>query len=118
MSWIKALLGLVLFSVFLSYVVIPVVASFLTRRRVSATKLSPLSARGIEWRSKSHALHSLPTLRIERIFWSGGGCSPGSYVTLNIEGVTFRVRDKQQNEETVTAAKKVSKRRVVTKAAC
>jgi hypothetical protein len=110
MSWIKVLLGLVLFSLFLSYVVIPQAALIFTRFRLRATKLSPLSARGLEWRSKTHASHSVPTVRVERIYWSWGGCAPGSRVTLNVEGVTLHVRQKNHDRPDGESAvpKKVS----------
>jgi hypothetical protein len=107
MSWIKVLLGLIVFSLFLTHVVIPRAALVFTRFRLRATKIGPLSARGLEWRSKSHAAHLLPTLSIDRVYWSWGGCAPGSRVTLNVEGVTLRVRQKEHNEEEEPARKKV-----------
>lgn len=94
MSWIKVLLGLIAFSAFLSYIFIPWAAQVFTRFRLRATKLSPFSALGLEWRSKSQAAASVPTLRVERIFWSWGGSTAHSRVTLNVEGVTFRVHKK------------------------
>lgn len=94
MFWVKVLVSFIAFSLTLSYVVIPWAVQFASSFRLRATKLSPLSARGIEWRDKGSANASEPTLRVDRVYWSLGGCTTGARLTLNIEGVTVRVSKK------------------------
>lgn len=103
MSWLKVVVCLVVLSITLSYVVIPWAAQFASSFRLRATKLSPLSARGLEWRDKRHANAPEATLRVESIYWSLGGCTRHGRLTLNVEGVTFRVREKDADGQTPKA---------------
>lgn len=97
MSWLKIVLGIIVFSLTLSYIVIPWAAQLASSFRLRATKLSPLSSRGIEWRDKGSAHAAEPTLRVERVYWSVGGCTKGGRLTLNVEGVTIRVPKRQKS---------------------
>ncbi|KAL1408382.1 Protein SABRE [Vanrija albida] len=93
MTWFGYLLGVIVVSLILSYIVIPWGLSILSSFKLRATRLSLLSARGLEWRHKSHATANVPTLRIERVYWSRGrGPGPIGLITLNVEGIVVRIR--------------------------
>lgn len=97
-SWLAKVVGLLLVSLVLSYVIIPWAIERFSKFRLRVTKLSIFSARGLEWRSKAHANSSEPDLRIDHIHWSWGGCSPTSIVTLHFDGITVRVRKQHKRK--------------------
>ncbi|WVQ80568.1 hypothetical protein IAT38_002673 [Cryptococcus sp. DSM 104549] len=100
---------------------LPLLLRSLTQFRV--TSVSPLSARGIEWRAKREEGDVIPTLRIERAKWTWGGTKGDvvGLVVLRVEGVSLRFKkgsfEKTEKKMDVVPQRKSSGRFSVWKAA-
>lgn len=93
-AWLTAIVGLVTVWYVFRYWGFALIARALGD--ISATRLSPFSARGVEWRDSEHAV--LPTLRVEKADWCWGGMKSEEMglIVLTIEGVSFRKREKEE----------------------
>lgn len=93
-------ISLVTLSIVFRYWVFPLLFRQLTQFRVSS--FSPLSTRGLEWRSNAQSNSILPTLRVERAGWKWGGLrgEEVGLVILRLDGVSFRLRGKGQDDST------------------
>ncbi|KAL7425082.1 Protein SABRE [Cryptotrichosporon argae] len=99
-TWAILTLVLIGLAVVASYVILPTLADTLSDGRIRSTSISPLSARGVEWRSKAHATSILPTLRLERIrlAWGGLRDAETGVCVLRVDGVSLRVRGGDKTE--------------------
>jgi hypothetical protein len=104
-TWATLAVGLVSLWFAIRYWGFPLLARVLGNVRVN--RLTPFSARNIEWRKENDAV--LPTLKVKNAGWSWGGmeeAETGLFV-LSIEGVTLRIKesDKKGSSDESTAPK-------------
>lgn len=97
MRWLEVLLGLIVLVVLLTHFAIPLAIRLFSSFRLTASEVSPWRIRDLEWRNKSHAASPIPSWRVEAVSWSLGGPEAPGKLTLNVEGVTIRLRKKSQH---------------------
>jgi hypothetical protein len=107
LSWATLATSLVTVWFAIRYWGFPLLASIFGN--VTATRLTPFSARGVEWRKNKDA--SLPTFRVERVDWCLGGMEEaeiGLFV-LTINGVSLRVKEEAKSgvDDDITRSHKV-----------
>lgn len=82
-------------------------ARLFSKSKFTATRLSPFSARGVEWRYKKDAI--LPTLRLERYDLRCSKRGETGLFVLALEGFGFWVpKEMMEKSQTVKASSKVS----------
>ncbi|CAK9780721.1 unnamed protein product [Cutaneotrichosporon oleaginosum] len=108
MRWYSWLIGIALVGLLVTRVALPWAVRFFSSFRFTASELSPLRVRGLEWRMKGQAKTSPPTLRIELINWSLGGPAAPGKLSLNVQGITYRNHKKRSvNNSDAPHSKKV-----------